>query len=324
MATVEQLPSGKWRARVRVTGFPAKSKSFRTKKLATVWGHQLEDKLVAGIDTTGSIPADFLVENLLDWYERTITHRKKGHACESYRIATLSKKMGAIRLSALDPQSIIDFVDVRLTTVCSDTVRRELTVLSAAIEAVIALKGFKFDNPVKTAKKILGHTNTLTPPIKRDRRLVGDEYERILTYLAAANPVMSDVFMLLVESAMRRGDLVKFRGPDLRAGGLLITDDKTDKTTVIPLSVRAREILKRYPDGFGLRPGSISQCFNRVCKRLKIDDLRIHDLRHEAASRFFERGLSIVQVASITRHSSWEQLKRYTHLDNADTERLLG
>jgi len=43
-------------------------------------------------------------------------------------------------------------------------------------------------------------------------------------------------------------------------------------------------------------------------------DLRFHDLRHEAISRFFEVGLSIPEVALISGHKDAKMLFRYTHL----------
>ena len=49
--------------------------------------------------------------------------------------------------------------------------------------------------------------------------------------------------------------------------------------------------------------------------------LRFHDLRHEATSRLFEKGLGIMEVASMTGHKSLAMLKRYTHID---AERLAG
>lgn len=324
MASITQLPNGKWRARIRVNGHPAKSKAFRTRQLAKTWAIHIEDELVLGLNIGDNIPKNYTVKDLLHWYERAMTVRKKGRDVESIRIALFTKKLGHVLLNDLSPLSIMALVDERLQSVCSDTVRRELTVLSAAVEAGIALKDFKFDNPVKIAIKKLVSTNTLTSPVKRDRRLVGDEYARILEYLEKNNPVMADVVTLLVESAMRRGDLVNYRGPHLNSNGLLITDDKTGKTTTIPLSTKAKSILARYPNGFGLKGHSISQCFRRLRKHLGIDDLRIQDLRHEAASRLFEKGLAIQQVAAITRHSDWGQLKRYTHPKNKDIEKLLG
>jgi integrase len=48
-----------------------------------------------------------------------------------------------------------------------------------------------------------------------------------------------------------------------------------------------------------------------LCRAVEIEGLRFHDLRHEATSRFFERGLS---VTSITGHKGFAMLQRYTHL----------
>ena len=42
--------------------------------------------------------------------------------------------------------------------------------------------------------------------------------------------------------------------------------------------------------------------------------LRYRDLRHEAASRLFEVGFRIEQVALVTGHKDWKMLKRYTNL----------
>lgn len=48
---------------------------------------------------------------------------------------------------------------------------------------------------------------------------------------------------------------------------------------------------------------------------LFLTDLRFHDLRHEATSRLFEKGLGIMEVASMTGHKSLSMLKRYTHVE---------
>lgn len=68
---------------------------------------------------------------------------------------------------------------------------------------------------------------------------------------------------------------------------------------------------------FGVRPDSLTQALLRACRAEKIENLRFHDLRHEATSRLFERGLSVDEVASITGHTDWRSLKRYTHPDAA-------
>ncbi|WP_269802071.1 tyrosine-type recombinase/integrase [Acidithiobacillus ferrivorans] len=50
----------------------------------------------------------------------------------------------------------------------------------------------------------------------------------------------------------------------------------------------------------------------------------MHDLRHEATSRLFEKGLNPMQVAAITGHKTLQMLKRYTHLRAEDLAKMLG
>jgi site-specific recombinase XerC len=52
--------------------------------------------------------------------------------------------------------------------------------------------------------------------------------------------------------------------------------------------------------------------------KLGLKDLRWYDLRHEAASRFFECSLNPLEVAAITGHGNLNTLRRYTHLNPQD------
>ena len=52
--------------------------------------------------------------------------------------------------------------------------------------------------------------------------------------------------------------------------------------------------------------------------RAGVSDLRFHDLRHEAISRFFEMGLNMPEVAILSGHQVLRMLFRYMHLKAAD------
>jgi integrase len=58
--------------------------------------------------------------------------------------------------------------------------------------------------------------------------------------------------------------------------------------------------------------------------RANLVDLRFHDLRHEATSRLFEKGLNVMEVATITGHRTLDMLKRYTHLKAEDLVKKLA
>lgn len=68
------------------------------------------------------------------------------------------------------------------------------------------------------------------------------------------------------------------------------------------------------PRVFPYNPKSVGANFTRACQLRGLEDLRFHDLRHEATSRLFECGSDIPEVAHFTLHESWTTLKRYTHL----------
>ncbi|EQD25943.1 phage integrase family protein, partial [mine drainage metagenome] len=86
----------------------------------------------------------------------------------------------------------------------------------------------------------------------------------------------------------------------------------------VPLSSRAVAILHALPrriDGrvFGLRPDSVTQAFERAAQRAGIENLRLHDLRHEATSRLAEKLPNLIELAAVTGHKDLRMLKRYYH-----------
>ena len=74
---------------------------------------------------------------------------------------------------------------------------------------------------------------------------------------------------------------------------------------------------------FHYKPRGVSGEFSKLCRRTGIDDFHFHDLRHEATSRLFEKGLNPVEVATITGHKDTKMLMRYTHLRAEDLVKRL-
>ena len=104
---------------------------------------------------------------------------------------------------------------------------------------------------------------------------------------------------------------------------------KNGSSRDIPLSSCAIETLRDLPRNLSsvLVPVSsvaLRGLWRRACGRASIEDLRFHDLRHEATSRFFERGQNVMELASITGHKDLRVLQRYTHLRAEDLAKKLG
>jgi len=198
-----------------------------------------------------------------------------------------------------------------------------LAVLSSAINhASKEWEIFVSTNPV-TAISVPRTANA------RSRRLEADEQNRLLS---ASNGELRRIIIIALETGMRRGEILQIRRShiDFTLQTLLIPLTKTDTPRTIPLSSRAVVSLReqisisgniapiRETPLFSLLPDSLSQAFRRLCRRLDIQNRHFHDLRHEATSRLFEKGLNPVEVATITGHKDTRMLMRYTHLKAED------
>ena len=191
------------------------------------------------------------------------------------------------------------------------------------------------DNPVmKTRKPSVSNT-------ARNRRLVDDEEQRLLAACEEYGGFIGPVVRLALETAMRRGEIasIRWRDVDLNNRIVHLYETKNGEDRDVPLSPIAVGIFKslskvRRIDGlvFGIRADAITKAFGRVCERTKnqsgeiepIEDLRFHDLRHEATSRLFEKGLRTEVVKAITGHKTYQMLDRYTHLKAEDIAKMLG
>jgi len=169
-------------------------------------------------------------------------------------------------------------------------------------------------------------------PKARERRLRDEELERlILASGECLNPLVEPLILLALKTAMRLGELLRMeRGHiDERSRTLLIPITKNGDPRTISLTPTALALLQTLvADEKGrLIPTSASavkQAWRRLVKRAGIVDRHFHDLRHEAISRLFERGLTMPEVALISGHRDPRMLFRYTHLKAEEVAKRLA
>lgn len=349
MATIRQTKEGTWQVAIRRPGAKPVYKTLDKKAQAKIWARETESAMDAGSFEDFRKAEKTLLADMLDRYLEEITPTKKSQRTEKASIANLRAGLPHFVLASIIPQVVVDYATVRLKVVTSDTVRRELQILSEVFATCRALWGITCLNAVPEARQMLTRRRLLQPGIKRERRLFPGEQEWLLgvKHKALKTPTqITEVIEFLLQTAMRRGELAAMRKPDInkKASTLRIPESKTDHQTgekgrTIPLSPRAMQILDSLPariDGsvwIYTDADAISRAFSRTVAMARrayeaeclktgqdvdpeyLTDLRLHDLRHEAASRLFEMGLSVPEVASITGHTDWDSLKRYTHPD---------
>lgn len=340
MASITARANG-YQAEVRRKGHPSVSRVFGTRKEAEAWARQVE----ADIDR-GKSPirgkVTLTLEQALKDYEVQFSAFKKGYAQERVRLAHWrAHKLAALTLDGITPSLMSDYRDQRLKKVSPSTVRLELALLSHVYSVAVTEWGLSLDNPVRRIRKPKA-------PGGRTRRPTAEELDAISEQLPSNE--MRVFVRLAAETAMRRGELfsLTWGQVDLDRRTVYLPDTKNGSSRTVVISTRAVEQFAKLTRTMSNQPAervfsmthrdSASKAFARAVTAarlayekesvepspLHLVGLRLHDLRHEATSRLFERGLSTIEVASITGHKTLSMLQRYTHLSAEHLTARLG
>lgn len=170
------------------------------------------------------------------------------------------------------------------------------------------------------------------PAFKNDRERVMSETEERQLDMAlhdCRNHMVGPTMTLLTETAMRTSEplsYARWRDVDWDRKVLVLRDSKTSRREV-PLSPKALDALRELQT---LNPGgpernivsityeALRAAWNRACERAGIEDLRLHDLRHTAATRMALKTGNVFLVQALTGHKTFSQLKRYVNVKAAD------
>ncbi|NVJ65981.1 MAG: site-specific integrase [Gammaproteobacteria bacterium] len=337
MATIVKQPSGKWKSVIRLKGWPTTSKTFRTKRDAEDWSRTTEDEMIRGVFIKRSGSERTTLTNAISRYlkEVTITKKQSTQRRDHSSAKILIKHLGKYSLSSLTPDRIAQHRDERLADgLSNNTVRLELALLGHLYTVAIQEWGMGLMfNPVSNVRKP-------SPGQGRNRRLSLDEEIRMFEVLDSySNPMLAWLARIALYTAMRQGEILNLtrNQVDLTRGIVRLTETKNGSSRTVPLSDKAKQVFAEAlsnpvrpidtnliffgePGRNGKRkPYTIGKIWLALVRdKAGIEDLKFHDLRHEATSRFVEAGLSDQEVSSITGHKSMQMLKRYTHLRTED------
>ena len=328
MASIRRF-RGKWQVQVRRLGYPAASKSFINRKDAETWARHTETAL-----DRATLPVDpqkvrsVTLGEMVERYAKEVTPRKRSAYAEMSRVRLLrADPIFKVTLARLTPNLIREYLERRMETVCGETARKDGKLIRQVLDMARRQWGIGLGaNPAELVE--------LPPPCKpRTRRLTEADLTRLATGLGRTrNRHLALAIELAVHTGMRRGELLGARwiDLDLERHVLLIPTTKTGQPRTIPLTPSALGTIEKLRAGSAgsdrllpITANALRLAWERLKQRAGIVDLRFHDLRHEAVSRFFEAGLSVPEVALISGHRDPRMLFRYTHLRPEDVAKKL-
>lgn len=357
LSTITKRGEAQWQAKVRVKGFPTRSKTFLYREDAERWARATEREL----ETSGFVDRKEAerqtLKAVLERYRTEVTPLKKSADIESIKIGVLLKDpaLPLMSMASLSSAAVAAWRDRRLAMVSGATVNREFNLLSAVINHARREWNIHIENPVTLVRR---------PEVARSRdRRLSDEEERYLFAAlgeaprradgtfekAARNPYFVPVFKLALETAMRRGELLslQWENVDLERRTAHLPDTKNGDARTVPLSSKAVAALKGLPKPhkgpvFPITPMSLRKGFTRGIARARaryeedceesgrtpspafLADVHFHDTRHEAASRLAEKLSNVLELSAVTGHRDLRMLKRYYHPRAEDLAKKLG
>ena len=194
MATIRKRQN-RYHTQVRKNGISI-TKSFTNKLDAQKWAKEQEVKIEQGAFTTIKIKEEVVtLEFLLNRWEKEILFNLKSWSVERYKVGLVSKALGHLTLDKITSTSLVSYRDGRLGEVSNQTVKHELGLIKRAMKKGIEW-GYISSVPFVTSPSLKGQART--------RRLNEQELNLLLN---SADEYLKHVIILLIETAMRRGEL---------------------------------------------------------------------------------------------------------------------
>lgn len=296
----------------------AMAKKWKNRKLAEIEVHGVQT-----VSRKGDTVADAITARLAK-------HKHLGRSARQQLDWLKKSDFGKRKLTELSLESLTDLADDMLAEERQpQTVAGYLTIL---VNTLHWASRRNFIIPVAALKEAMEHMwedEIFARSEERDRRPSIDELDRILG-AAVENKrqkiPLAKMIVFAIFSCRRLGEICRLRWEDLRIEQkkILVRDMKhprkkkgnnvwcnlTDEALAIILSMpREGEFI------FPFNAASVGTAWRRHRDRLKIKDLRYHDLRHEGITRLFEMGMPAAFVAKHSGHKNGGCLYRYEHVE---------
>jgi integrase len=320
------------RIRRGTTVLHQESRTFTHRTAALSWAKHREVALENPAELTRLRVSTPTLAELIRWYIDTFETISRWQRSKQTHLEFLERHpLGKTIAHTLTAADLIRHVQSRRKDGAGPaTVINDLIWIGVVLRAARSVRELPVKpDIVQQARTACGELRLIGKPRKRTRRPTAEELARLREHFKGrdrrAQIPMEVVMDFAITSARRESEICRLEWRD---------NDETKRTGLVrdakhPTGKEGNHRRFKYtPEAWALASGqprasayifpydpkSVGAAFTRACHLLGIQDLRFHDLRHEATSRLFERGYQIHEVAQFTLHESWNELKRYTNL----------
>jgi integrase len=361
MAQITKRGGLQWRARVRVKGYPDQSRTFMYREDAEKWAKATERELETAGFIDRREAEKTTLRTILERYAEKVTPGKKSAEIEAIKIGVIlkDKTLTDLKMSAITSSVVAAWRDRRSTEVAASTIIREMGILSAVLNHARREWGIHVENPIRYVKRPpapRARDRRMTAEeevyLLAELKVEGERTQSLagtFNKSGPQNPWLVPIIQMAIETAMRRGELLAltWENVDLKRCVAHLPETKNGDSRDVPLSSRAVAILKSLPRNivgpvFPTTANAVKCGYRRAlirartkylenCEEVRkrpspkfLQDLRMHDMRHEATSRLATKLPNLIELAAVTGHRDLRMLKRYYHPRAEDLAKKLG
>lgn len=252
-------------------------------------------------------------------------HHRSASTTEMYISRHIEPQWGKHRLDDIKPREVAEWLAKKRAEGLAPATVEKIRVTfgrSFVLGAQWGMAGTD-KNPVRAVPRVRFNN-------ARERYLSAEEAARLRKAVAESqNPQLKHIVGLLLLTGARVRELLdaKWENVDVGRRSWFIPDSKTGKPRHVPLSTAALAIIEALPRFDGcpwlipnpetLKPYvAIQHSWERATRVAKLKGLRIHDLRHSAASFMVNSGVDLFAVGKVLGHATYQSTQRYAHLAN--------
>ena len=319
MATIRKR-KGRWYVEIRKVGYPKVYRTFFEKTTALKFAKDIETQMDKNIFEDYSGTAGLTLKVLLIKYRNEITANKKGVDEETSKINVLLKNKVCLHsLMALRSHHLYSFKTEWSKTRSAATVNKYINLMSHAWTT--ARKAWGIALPPQNPFELVTLDKEAPP---RDRVLTREEYQKLLQACSLSHyAYLKDAVEFAYLVGARQGEILRLKYEHINFERKVCTfyDTKNGEDRTVPLSDYILNILKNHRFGpfvFNVLKRRLRKHFDIAKRKAGITNFRFHDLRACFCTNALLSGWTIPQVAAVTGHKDWSQLKRYARIKADD------
>lgn len=261
-------------------------------------------------------------------YEETLNRIKKWQ----------KSPIAEIKLKDLSPEILYAYVHEQIDAgKAPQTIKNNIFIISALFRVATSAKTrggwnlLSLDNPVKHIELPKSRPN-------RQRRLkIGEEQALFDALAECSHPEIVPFVRFALETGMRKSEILGITKAEINQTPngyeIIKQDTKNGERRIIFLSSRAVDAIKHLIEKlkdkpfntklFKITDNQIEINFTKARNKINSNDLRLHDLRHEAISRLADKNLSIGDLSNQSGHRSMQTLLRYVNVSERNIREKL-